>query len=92
MTRPDDVSSLPSMAQKKKEPSFDEIVTRLEAIARELEAGDTKLEAALALFEEGVGLVKNGKERLDQAEKRLEILRDGGATAPFDPEQTGHES
>ena len=79
------------MAQAKKEPTFEELVARLEAIARLLESGDTKLEEALALFEEGIGLVHAGKTRLEQAEKKLEILREGERTEPFAPEKDGAE-
>jgi exodeoxyribonuclease VII small subunit len=71
---------------EKKEPSFEEIIARLEVIAKRLEAGDTKLEEALALFEEGVKLAKVGGDRLDQAEKKLEILRGKDQAEPFVPE------
>ena len=74
---------------KKKEPTFEEIVLRLETIAKQLESGEAKLEESLALFEEGVSLVRVGKERLDQAEKKLEILREGDRTEPFTPEKDG---
>ena len=74
------------MAQKK-EASFEEIVARLELIAKKLESGETKLEDSLALFEEGVALVRTGKDRLDQAEKKLEILREGGQIEPLPPDK-----
>jgi exodeoxyribonuclease VII small subunit len=69
-----------------KEPSFEEIVTRLEEIAQKLEAGDTDLERALELFEEGVKLARAGGDRLDHAEHRLEILRAGEQTETFEPD------
>ena len=65
---------------------FEEIVARLEIIARKLESSDTKLEEALSLFEEGVRLAKAGNVRLDEAERKIEVLLDKDATAPFDPE------
>jgi exodeoxyribonuclease VII small subunit len=86
---PPTVSSMP---QKKKEPTFEEIVARLEAIAKQLESGEAKLEESLALFEEGVTLVRAGKERLDQAEKKLEILREGDRPEPFSPEKDSADS
>jgi exodeoxyribonuclease VII small subunit len=86
MEPPPTVSSMPP---KKKEPTFEEIVQRLELIAKQLESGDTKLEESLALFEEGIGLVRAGKERLDQAEGKLRILREGERTEPFAPEKDG---
>ena len=74
------------MPAKAKEPTFEEIVQRLEKIAKQLESGDTELEKALELFEEGVKLAKNGGERLDEAERKLEILRGGEQTETFEPE------
>ena len=73
------------MPPKKKESAFEEVIARLETIAKQLEGGDIKLEEALALFEEGVALAKAGKERLDEAERKLEILREGDQVAPFSP-------
>ena len=67
-------------SEKKKDketqdPTFEKVLERLEAIAEKLEAGDVPLESALALFEEGVSLAKLGNNKLDGAEKKLEILR-----------------
>ena len=73
------------MAAKSKQPTFEEIVARLEAIAKQLESGDTELEKALELVEEGVKLAKTGTERLDEAERKLEILRGGEQTEAFEP-------
>lgn len=74
------------MPAKAKEPTFEEIVQRLESIAKQLESGDTELEKALELFEEGVKLAKSGGERLDEAERKLEVLRGGEQTEAFEPE------
>ncbi len=74
------------MAEEQAEPSFEAIVARLEEIAKHLEAGDTKLEQSLALFEEGVRLAKLGNRRLDEAERKIEILLQDDNTAPFKPE------
>lgn len=50
---------------------------RLEAIVRALEGDDLDLDEALALFEEGVGRLKTAKERLGEAEARVErVLED----------------
>lgn len=74
---------MPQRAQEPPPPAFEEVVERLEAIAQKLERGDTKLEEAVALFEEGVGLAKLGTQRLDEAERKLEILMAGDKAAPF---------
>lgn len=74
------------MPAKANEPTFEEIVQRLEKIAKQLESGETELEKALELFEEGIELAKTGGVRLDEAERKLEILRGGERTESFEPE------
>lgn len=64
--------------------SFEELILRLEAIAGRLESGEAALEEALQLFEEGVGLAKAGTARLDEAERRIELLLENGATQPME--------
>jgi exodeoxyribonuclease VII small subunit len=76
-------------AKKETQPTFEEIIERLEAIAQKLESGETELEEALELFEEGAKLTKLGAARLDEAEKKLEILRDDDRTEPFDSSAEG---
>lgn len=62
----------------------------LERIVRELEQGELPLEKSLELFEHGVKLSRECQERLNQAERRIEVLmRDnqGRPTVkPFEPE------
>lgn len=70
--------------------AFETSLEELERIVRELEQGELSLEKSLELFEQGVKLSRECQERLNQAERRIEILmRDnqGRATVrPFDPE------
>jgi len=63
--------------------SFEAIVERLEEIAKNLELGEIPLEQSLTLFEEGVALAKEGGRRLDEAEHKLEILREDDSVASF---------
>ena len=50
---------------------------RLEEIVRQLEADDTDLDRALALFEEGVARLRAARERLTEAEARVQkVLED----------------
>ncbi len=58
--------------------NFDESLSRLETIARELELGDLSLEESLELFEEGMTLSKVCVKKLEEAEKKIEILQKGG--------------
>ncbi|MBK8170834.1 MAG: exodeoxyribonuclease VII small subunit [Sandaracinaceae bacterium] len=72
------------------EPAFEEIVQRLETVVDKLERGDLPLEQSLAMFEEGVKLSRLGGKRLDEAEKRVELLLadgEGLTTRPFNDEE-----
>jgi exodeoxyribonuclease VII small subunit len=67
--------------------SFEAALERLESIVDDLEQGDLELEAALSAFEEGVALARRCAERLDTAERRIEVLvREGERwlTRPFE--------
>lgn len=54
--------------------NFEVSLTALEKIVRELERGDLPLERSLELFEEGVRLSRECQERLNSAERRIELL------------------
>jgi exodeoxyribonuclease VII small subunit len=54
--------------------SFEASLEALEQIVRELESGDLPLEKSLALFEDGIRLSRQCQERLNQAERRIEVL------------------
>ena len=60
------------------ELNFEEAMARLEQIVRALEGGNVPLDESLTLYEEGVRLVKLCSARLENAEKRIKILVDGG--------------
>jgi exodeoxyribonuclease VII small subunit len=76
-----------------KPKNFESSLEELERIVRDLEQGELTLEKSLELFEQGVKLSRECQERLNQAERRIEILmRDnhGRATvSPFDPSAAG---
>ena len=55
-------------------PTFEEALARLETIVRELEEEDLPLERSLTVFEEGVRLSRLLHERLNEAERKVEIL------------------
>lgn len=54
--------------------SFESSLRRLEQIVREMESGELPLERSLELFEQGVRLSRECQERLDEAERRIEVL------------------
>lgn len=56
------------------EPSFETAIKRLTEIVQTLEKGELPLEESLRLFEEGVKVSRVSQERLDAAEKRVELL------------------
>ena len=55
-------------------PAFEEALKRLEEIVVQLEGNRLALEQSLEMFEEGVKLVRLCANRLDAAERRIEIL------------------
>lgn len=57
-----------------KPKTFETSLEQLEQIVRELEQGDLPLERSLELFERGVTLSRECQERLNQAERRIEVL------------------
>lgn len=60
------------MAEKNQ--TFEASLQELEKIVRRLEEGDLPLEESLKLFETGVRLSRECQERLNQAERRIEVL------------------
>jgi len=54
--------------------SFEASLEALEAIVNQLEGGDLPLEKSLELFEDGIRLSRQCQERLNQAERRIEVL------------------
>jgi exodeoxyribonuclease VII small subunit len=54
--------------------TFETQLAALEKVVRELERGDLPLEESLKLFEDGVRLSRECQERLNQAERRIEVL------------------
>ena len=73
--------------------SFETQLAALERVVRELERGDLPLEESLKLFEEGVRLSRECQERLNQAERRIEVLLRDSEGRPvlgeFDEEGAG---
>lgn len=56
------------------EKSFETSLTELEAIVTKLESGDLPLEQSLELFEKGIKLSRECRDRLANAERRIEVL------------------
>jgi exodeoxyribonuclease VII small subunit len=56
------------------EKTFETSLAELEQIVTKLEDGDLPLEESLGLFEKGIKLSRDCRERLTNAERRIEIL------------------
>ncbi|BDG08328.1 exodeoxyribonuclease VII small subunit [Anaeromyxobacter paludicola] len=64
--------------------AYDALVARLEQVVGELESGSLPLEASIEKFAEGVRLAREASRKLDEAERRVEVLvrnADGGEEA-----------
>ena len=61
---------------------FESALAELETIVKTLEDGDLALEKSLALFERGVALSRFCHTRLEEAERRVEILNERGEIKP----------
>jgi exodeoxyribonuclease VII small subunit len=57
--------------------SFDDGLDRLESLVQKLEGGHLTLEEALREFEEGVNLSKLLQQQLADAQRRVEVLKQG---------------
>ena len=72
------------MAKKK----FEDTLLELEKIVQRLEDPDVPLDEAVALFEDGIKLSRFCSQKLDEVEKRVDLLvkdeQGGIATRAFD--------
>ncbi len=86
------------MASPKKgarQPGFEEALARLEKIVKNLEDGDLPLDESLRLFEEGVSLTRLCAARLEEAQKRIDLLtrseQGPPKLVPFEPPRGDEE-
>ena len=61
---------------------FEAALTELDGIVKKLEEGDLALEKSLELYERGVQLSRFCHARLEEAEKRIELLNERGELKP----------
>jgi exodeoxyribonuclease VII small subunit len=61
---------------------FEAAIAELESIVKKLEEGDLPLEQSLALYERGVQLSRFCHAKLEDAERRIEILSERGELKP----------
>ncbi len=53
---------------------FETALEELEQVVEQLESGELSLEDSLSAFEKGVGLVKICNQKLNDVEKKIEVL------------------
>jgi exodeoxyribonuclease VII small subunit len=61
---------------------FEAALAELDTIVKKLEEGDLPLEASLQLYERGVQLSRFCHARLEEAERRIDILNERGELKP----------
>ncbi|MBN3522318.1 exodeoxyribonuclease VII small subunit [Paenibacillus apiarius] len=74
------------------ELNFEAAMEKLEQIVAQLEGGDAPLEKAIDLFQEGMRLSKLCSEKLQQVERKIEMLTEQNGELkrqPFSPEEEG---
>ncbi len=85
--------SAPSERPAETTEAYDALVARLERVVAELESGQLSLEHSIEKFAEGVKLANEATRKLDEAERRIELLvrnADGSEEeVPFEPEGKG---
>ena len=63
------------MARKESgENKFESALEELEEVVEQLESGELSLEDSLTAFEKGVGLVRFCNQKLNEVEKKIEML------------------
>jgi len=65
------------MTDDVKPKDFEDALKKLEGIVKELEDGELSLESSLARYEHGVRLARFCNTKLEEAEKRIEMLQVG---------------
>jgi len=69
-----------------KSQTFEQSITRLDAIVKQMEQGNVPLEQALSLFKEGTELVQKCSKMLDEAELQVVKLMKSADGSPAETE------
>lgn len=68
--------ALENTDKKVEDLTFKEASVELERVVRQLEGGDLELEDALERYARGVELLRSLRERLNNAEQKVQVLLD----------------
>jgi exodeoxyribonuclease VII small subunit len=63
-----------SQKNQKESPSLESAMQRISEIVSAMEEGNLPLEKLIDSYEEGIALVKDCQEKLDAAEKRIQVI------------------
>ena len=75
------------------EEKFETAMKRLEEVVAKMEGGEPGLEESLVLFEEGIKLSRVLNKRLEDAERKVELLvRDESGNLKTEPFEDGDQS
>lgn len=83
------------MAARRTSNEFEKSFQQLEKIVQRLEAEELPLDESLQLFEEGIRLSRFCHQRLEEVEKKIELIladaKGQPVTEPFDEEEAAEE-
>ncbi len=83
------------MAARPRSNEFEKAFQQLEKIVQRLESEELPLDESLQLFEEGIGLSRFCHQRLEEVEKKIELIladaKGQPATEPFESEDLDGE-
>ena len=72
--------------KEKAEMGFDEALKRIEQLVEKMESGEMDLDAMVAAFEEGQRLIRLCSGKLNEVERRIEVLvKTGAGTETVEP-------
>jgi len=67
-----------------KEMTIEESFEALDEMVKKLESDKISLEESFRLYEEGMKLVKEVSGRIEQVEKKMQLIADDGSTDDFE--------
>ena len=72
---------------------FEDALAKLEEIVKRMESGELRLEESLKAFEEGIRLVRICSGKLDEAQRRVDLLLQEDGTPVVEPyrEESGEQ-
>jgi exodeoxyribonuclease VII small subunit len=71
-------TAVPPVSEK-----YEDLLQRLSKVVERLEGGGLSLEESIAAFEEGIRLARASAAKLEEAERKVEVLLEGDRAAPF---------